>query len=51
MGYMQQAWREEATKRLCSCMDFMPNAIVPYNELLGDVHTSLLKDSKRVVCI
>jgi hypothetical protein len=31
--------------------DFMPNAIVPYNELLGDVHTSLLKDSKRVVCI
>jgi hypothetical protein len=30
---------------------FMPNAIIPYNKLPRDVHTSLLKYSKRVVCI
>lgn len=41
-NYYVTAWIEEV---------FMPNAIVPYNELLRDVHTSLLKDSKRVVCI
>jgi hypothetical protein len=29
----------------------MPNTIIPYNDLLGDVHTSLLKDSEVVVCI
>jgi hypothetical protein len=29
----------------------MPNTIVPYNELLRNAHTSLLKDLEWVVCI
>jgi hypothetical protein len=29
----------------------MPNAIMPYSELLENVHTSLLNDLEGVVCI